>query len=389
MIRVGVVGVGKMGLSHLSILGAHPDVQVGLVCDSSAYLTSILAKNTPFRCVRDYSELIAPESRLDAIVIATPSKSHYSLVRAALERGIHVFCEKPLTLTAHDSADLVALAQQQGVVTQVGYHNRFVASFAEVKRLLDLGAIGRVTHARAEAYGPVVIRQQPMTWRSRKDEGGGSLYDYAAHPLDLLTWYFGQPQSASGTVLGKIFSAETDDEVYATLHYEDGVSAQLSVNWSDESYRKMATMMTLWGTKGRITADRQECQVYLRDPVSIPAGYDIGWNTRYTTDLTEPVWFYLRGEEYSAEVDYFVRSVALARQSGEVRSENSFASAAMTDAAIDLLLRDQEDGKRTGPVVGETSPVLSERRSATFIKEMSARFDALVLGRIKGRRARA
>ncbi len=82
---------------------------------------------------------------------------------------------------------------ERGLVTQVGYHNRFVGAFREVKRLLDAGAIGTVTHVLAEAYGPVVLKAKGSTWRSRRAEGGGCLYDYAAHPLNLLTWYFGEP----------------------------------------------------------------------------------------------------------------------------------------------------------------------------------------------------
>ena len=70
----------------------------------------------------------------------------------------------------------------------------------------------------------------------------------------------------------------------------------------------MSTKITLWGTAGRIVVDRQECQVYLRENAAIPEGYGPGWNVKYTTELTEPVWFYVRGEEYSAELDYFVRS---------------------------------------------------------------------------------
>jgi predicted dehydrogenase len=141
-------------------------------------------------------------------------------------------------------------------------------------------------------------------------------------------------------VLGKIFSADTEDEVYATLRYPAGVSAQLSVNWSDESFRKMTTRVTIWGTKGRISVDRQECQVYLRDTATPPEGYEHGWNIRYTTDLTPPVWFYVRGEEYSAELDYFVRSVKGALGDGESPGLNSFGSAAVTDQVIEMLIAD-------------------------------------------------
>ena len=67
----------------------------------------------------------------------------------------------------------------------------------------------------------------------------------------------------------------------------------------------MTTRITVWGTAGRIFADRQEIQVYLRDSAVVPAGYERGWNVRYATELTEPVGFYLRGEEYSAQIEHF------------------------------------------------------------------------------------
>ena len=133
-----------------------------------------------------------------------------------------------------------------------------------MKRCLDAGLIGKVTHAHAEAYGPVVLRPKKSSWRTQKSEGGGCLYDYAAHPLNLANWFFGTPDWVSGTVLNKIFSADTEDEVYATLMFPDNVCTQLSVNWSDESQRKMSTRMTVFGTNGQIYADRQEIQIYLR-----------------------------------------------------------------------------------------------------------------------------
>jgi predicted dehydrogenase len=331
-----------MGLSHLALLGAHPDVEVAAICDSSGYVLDVLSKNTGVPAVKDYDELLKRDD-LDAVVIATPTHAHFPMVKAALERGLHVFCEKPLTLDADQSTELAELARSRGLHAQVGYHNRFVAAFAEAKRLLDAGAIGEVRHAQAEAYGPVVLRAKGGTWRSRRADGGGCLYDYAAHPLDLLTWYLGEPSAVGGTMLGSIFSASTEDEVYSTLFYDGKVSAQLSVNWSDESYRKMSTKITLTGTTGRITVDRQECQVYLRETAVVPEGYEVGWNVRYTTDLTPPVWFYIRGEEYSAELDHFVRAIEGTLPEGSVADLNSFASAAVTDRVIESMLRDADD----------------------------------------------
>ena len=67
--------------------------------------------------------------------------------------------------------------------------------------------------------GPVVLRPKGSTWRTQRAEGGGCLYDYAAHAINLVNWYFGEPSGVSGTVLNSIFSADTDDEVYSTLLY--------------------------------------------------------------------------------------------------------------------------------------------------------------------------
>lgn len=327
-----------MGLSHLSILRQHPDVESVAMCDSSGFVLDVLSKYTGLASYRDFDKMLREEP-LDGIVVATPTKAHYPMVRKALEQGLHVFCEKPLTLSADQSHELAELARRSGVRAQVGYHNRFVAAFGEAHRLLDAGAIGDVKHVLAEAYGPVVLKPKASNWRSKRNEGGGALYDYAAHPLDLLTWYLGEPTAVSGTVLGNIFSAETEDEVYATLHYPDA-SAQLSVNWSDESYRKMTTKLTITGALGRITVDRQECQVYLRERAVCPAGYQHGWNVRYTTELTPPVWFYIRGEEYSAELDYFVRSIGDRLSDIEPTDLNSFAGAAVTDRVIERLIQD-------------------------------------------------
>ena len=335
MIRVGIVGLGKMGLSHLSIFNAHPDFEVAGICDSTGYLLSILDKYTGVDTYADLAVMIK-SARLDAVVIATPSSLHAPMVRTALAAGLHVFCEKPFCLDVADSVELADTAESKGLVTQVGYHYRYVGAFQEVKRLLEGQAIGRVTHALAEAYGPVVLRPQGGTWRSKKNQGGGSLYDYAAHPLNLVNWFMGEPQRATGTVLNPIFSRETDDEVYSTLHFADGATASLSVNWSDESHRKMSTKITLWGTEGKVVADRQEIQVYLREEAEPPPGYAHGWNVKYTTELTEDVWFYVRGEEYSAQVDAFASRIA----TSDLKGVNSFGTALETDRSLALMVAD-------------------------------------------------
>lgn len=333
MIRTAMVGLGKMGLSHLAIVRAHPAIELVAGCDATTYLTDILTKHAGLTCYTDFDRMLDSE-QLDALIVATPSKLHAGMVEKALNRGLHVFCEKPFVLDVADGERLVALARSKGLVTQVGYHYRFVGAFKEAARIVKSGALGTVHHVRAEAYGPVVLRRKGSTWRSAKNEGGGALYDYACHAIDLVNFIVGTPASVGGVVRNSVFSRDVDDEVYSTLQFASGASGQLCVNWSDESFRKMSTKISVWGTNGRITADRQECQLYLREPHDSLAGVGKGWTVRYTTDLSEEVWFYLRGEEYSAQIDYFASSVQARRLDGE----NNFASALDADRVVAMLL---------------------------------------------------
>jgi scyllo-inositol 2-dehydrogenase (NADP+) len=332
MIRTVIVGLGKMGLSHLAILRAHPDVDMVGGCDSVGYFRDILTKYTGLPCYDNFDRMLA-ETNAEALVVATPSRLHASMVEQALARGMHIFCEKPFVLDVKDGERLVALAESNRLVTQVGYHCRFVGTFKEAARIVASGALGRVHHVRAEAYGPVVLREKGSTWRGVKAEGGGALYDYACHAVDLVNFIAGVPESVNGVVCHRVFSRDVDDEIYCTMHFANGASGQLCVNWSDESFRKMSTKVSVWGTNGRVIADRQECQIYLRDkhPELPEAGK--GWTIRYTTDLTDEVWYYLRGEEYSAQIDYFVQSVKESRLNGE----NTFRSALAADRVVEMI----------------------------------------------------
>lgn len=309
MYKAAIVGLGKMGLSHLSIVNTHPEIQLQCVCDTSRYVLDLLEKYTNVRTYSDFAKMLQTE-QLDCVFVATPSRYHGDIVSAALERDLHVFCEKPFALEADSGYRLADLADRKGLVNQVGYHYRFVASFNEAKRLLDRKLIGDLHHIRVEAYGPVVLRKKGLTWRSHKSEGGGCLFDYACHAIDLTNYLVGRPVGVSGTVLDSVFSSGVEDEIYSTLHFAPGFHGQLATNWSDESFRKMSVKLSLWGTNGRINVDRQELQVYIRSSSEPTENFVPGWNVRYTTDLTQGVWFYLRGEEYSAQIDHFVHCVS-------------------------------------------------------------------------------
>jgi len=340
MIRVGLIGLGKMGISHQAILHAHPQVDLVAVCDASQYILDILHKYTGVTTYTDFRKMI-DESRLDAVVVATPSRFHGEMVRYALDHDLHVFCEKPFCLDLQEGQSLIELAAAKNLVNQVGYHFRYVEAYREAHRLLQAGVLGTLHHVRAEAYGPVVLRAAGSTWRSSKSEGGGCLYDYASHALDLISLLVGTPVAVSGVILNKIFSRDVEDEVYASLHFANGVHGQLAANWSDESHRKMSTKVTVWGVNGRLAIDRQECQLYLRAAVTGAVDLPQGWTVRYTTDLIEPVWYYLRGEEYSKQIDAFVRCIGGHKE----MITSTFASALETDRVIHAMLSGADIGR--------------------------------------------
>jgi scyllo-inositol 2-dehydrogenase (NADP+) len=369
MIRAGIIGLGKMGLSHQCIVNAHPEMDLRAVCDTSSYVLDVLAKYTGVRTYSNHEKMLAGEE-LDCVFVATPSTYHRPIVTAALERDLHVFCEKPYALDAETGFRLAELAESKGLVNQVGYHYRFVAAFNEAKRLLDKNLIGEVHHVRAEAYGPVVLRPTGATWRSKRSEGGGCLYDYACHAIDLVNHLIGQPVAVSGTVLNSVFSKDVDDEIYSTFHFGSGCYGQLAANWSDESFRKMSVKLSFWGTNGRINVDRQELQVYLR---SLPEPFERfapGWNMRYTTELTSPVWFYMRGEEYSAQVDHFVNCIKTG-----VPSVSTFRSASSTVLVASMM---RQDALQTGTPIaragaasaGPTQPKTPPTRGRSFVRSL-------------------
>lgn len=330
-IRLAVIGLGKMGVSHLSIANALDDFEVVAVCDNSKLVTDVLGKTTGLKGFNDYDEVLKLED-LYAVLIATPSIAHEPMIRKALDRGLHVFAEKPLTLDADASRELADLAKSKGVVAQVGYHNRYVGTFAEAARLIAGGALGKISHALAESYGPVVLRRTKPTWRGKAGQGGGCLHDYAAHPLNLLNWVFGAPEDCIGASLTRHFSAEVEDQVNALVQFGNGVVGQLSVDWSDPSVRKMTTKLSIWGEGGKLYVDRTDLQLFLTGKHKVPDGYREGWTVKHITDLTPPVSFYLRGEEYSAQLESFGRAIL----NGETQ-RNDFASAAETDLTIDMI----------------------------------------------------
>lgn len=336
MLKAGIIGLGKMGISHAAIVAPHRDVELVAVCDTSSLVLEGFRKFTKVRVYDDYKRMIDSEA-LDFVVIATPTKFHFPMVKYAMEKGIHTFCEKPFSLTIREGEELVALADRKNLVNQVGYHNHFIGTFRELKRLLQKGILGELVHFTGEAYGPVVVKPKGGTWRSDPGEGGGCLFDYASHVINLIQEIIGRPVRAEGAMLKKIYSRDVEDAVYSVLKLESGLTGIISVNWSDETYRKMSTSLTIIGKKGKIICDATELKIYLKDPDSSEK-LEKGWTIKYITDLAIPVDFYLRGEEYSAQIDNFVKDVL----NGKPGTINTFRQGLETDRVMELIMAESK-----------------------------------------------
>ncbi|QGY43916.1 gfo/Idh/MocA family oxidoreductase [Maribellus comscasis] len=334
MIKGAITGLGKMGLSHAAIVGVHAKVDMVAVCDTSSLVLNAFNKFSKVNTYTDHQKMIDVE-KPDFVVIATPTKFHFPMVKYALDNGVHVFCEKPFTLTAEEGKELTDLAVKNGLVNQIGFHNHFIGTFRELKRLLHENVLGELVHFSGEAYGPVVTKEKGSTWRSNSAEGGGCLYDYASHVINLIQEIIGRPEKIQGTLLKSIYSKGVEDAVFSLLKLKGGLSGTLLVNWSDETFRKMSTSITVQGKNGKIVCDATEIKIYLKKAVP-SENLEKGWTIKYITDFAIPVDFYLRGEEYSAQIDHFVDCVEQSRQS----EYNSFEQAMYTDSVIEMILED-------------------------------------------------
>ena len=335
-LKGGIIGLGKMGISHAAIVSPHPSVDMVAVCDTSTIVLDVFKKFSKVKLYHDYAKMIEKEN-LDFVVIATPTRLHYPMVKLALEKGLNVFCEKPFCMNTNEGRELENLAVKKRLINQVSYHNQFVGTFRELKRLLKAGVIGELVHFTGEAYGNVITSDKGGTWRSDPREGGGCLLDYASHVINLIQEILGRPVKADGSVMKNIFSSSVEDAVYSMLILESGLSGVLSVNWCDETYRKMSTSVSVQGKNGKIICDATEIRIYLNES-NTREKLDKGWTIKYITELAIPVDFYLRGEEYSAQIDHFIRCVIDKKQT----DINSFEQALYTDKVIELIIEDSK-----------------------------------------------
>ncbi|MBV5315338.1 MAG: Gfo/Idh/MocA family oxidoreductase [Prolixibacteraceae bacterium] len=337
-INLGIIGIGRMGITHFSIINSHPDVNIKAVVDTSGLILSLFDKYIKgVNTYKDYTDLFKSET-LDAVIICTPPTLHYPIAIEAAKKNIHVFSEKPFTTKKILGKELAELFEQKGLVNQVGYVNRFNDVFAKVKEYLELGIIGNVIRFKSEMFSRTITKaEEGNTWRDSHENGGGALFEVASHAIDLIIFLVGKPDKITGSSLSKVYSKNVEDTVFATMLYKSGISGTLNVNWSDESYRKPTNKIEIFGTEGKILADQHGIKIYMKNANS-EHNLKEGWNSIYITDVFKPVPFYVRGNEFTSELYHFIDCI----NDRKIKNRCSFGDATGTLEAIEAILNDYE-----------------------------------------------
>ena len=293
MINVGVIGAGKMGLSHIAILNQTPGVSLYAIAEPSQLLRKGLERNFGFKTFRTAEKLLA-DDKLDAVLIAAPNKMHFSLAKQALERGLHCFIEKPLTTNPADSQILSRYAEEHNCYVQVGYVNRFNPVFQKVQSLLQSGVIGEISAYTSVMEGAVVIEEGNSGWRSSYKAGGGCLNDYGPHCIDLGFYLCGSDVTLQTAELSKVYSSQVDDKADFEVKHANGVKGRFQINWSVPELRKATNTVEITGSLATLRANKQE--------IVITPNNGTPSEKIYVTDLNTDTDYYLRGEDFSRQL---------------------------------------------------------------------------------------
>jgi scyllo-inositol 2-dehydrogenase (NADP+) len=308
-VKIGIIGMGRMGLTHYSIINTHPDVEIVSVSDTASAIVNALKKYIPkLKTYTDYKDLLNAKD-IDGVLVTTPSILHYPICKLAGENGISVFCEKPFTTSPAQAEELKNKFEAKGLVNQVGYVYRYNALFQRTKEYIEKGVLGNILNVKADFYSSTIIKPQSAKgWRSERMNGGGVTYEMASHILDLMNYFFGAPKQVLDSTLRNVYSTNVEDILNAKLIYPGNITCALFVNWSDVSYRKPMMKLEIFGTKGKVLVDLYGMQIFLTEGAS-EFKLERGWTTIPSIMVEKTSPYYVRGEGFTFQLYDFVEEI--------------------------------------------------------------------------------
>ena len=213
----GVIGVGAMGKNHARLYSQLPGVELVGVADANEHLAAAVARQYDCRPYTDCRTLL--EVKLDLVSIVVPTTVHKEAALAAIERGVNVLVEKPISDAVENADEIIEAARHRGVKLAVGHVERFNPAVGKLKELIDDGLLGHVVAISARRVGPYNPRIRDV----------GIILDLGAHDIDIMSYLYGekvkQVYASAGTVVHS-----HEDHAIITLNFSGG-SGVIDTNW--------------------------------------------------------------------------------------------------------------------------------------------------------------
>lgn len=251
MIEVGLVGTGYWGPNIANSFLATGRAKLRWVCDLNAERVAAFARRYPgARVSSDIAELLA-DPGLDAVAIATPTRTHFALTKAALEAGKHVLVEKPLATSVNEAQELAELAEARKRVLLVGHVFQYNSTIQALKRMIDAGELGAIHYMSFTRtnLGPV-----------RTDVN--ALWDLATHDVSIMIYLMGA-SPVSVTATGNAYlNRDVEDVAFAVFGFANGSVAQVHASWLNP--RKVRTLTVVGDKKMAVWDDLQ-----LEEPIRL------------------------------------------------------------------------------------------------------------------------
>jgi predicted dehydrogenase len=248
----GLIGAGDIVRKRVGpALRDSPRCQVVAVSRADASLAASFAAEFAGATAHvGWRDLVA-DPAVEAVYIATPVHLHAEQTIAAAEAGKHVLCEKPMALDVVACDRMLAACRAHGVHLGIAYYRHFYPIVQRVKALIEAGEIGVPAYAQINAFEWFDLpSDHPRAWFLKRDlAGGGPMFDFGCHRLEVLTNVFGPVQRVTGLVANVHFTREVEDTAVAVLQFESGACATVSVTHAAEEPRDT---IEVFGSRGSL-----------------------------------------------------------------------------------------------------------------------------------------
>ncbi|CAA7599636.1 Oxidoreductase family, NAD-binding Rossmann fold [Acididesulfobacillus acetoxydans] len=221
-LRFAIIGCGRIAPKHAESIAALPEAELAAVCDIIPEKARAFADKYGGKPYTDYLTMLR-EADIDVVTVATPSDLHARIGIAAAQAGKHVMVEKPMAMTLKSADELITACKEAGVKLAVIHQNRFNKSVKTMRRALEEGRFGQLTHGQATIRwnrNDEYYAQAP--WRGTKLRDGGVLMNQSIHNIDLLQWTFGPVESVFGYTATRLRKIEMEDVAGAVIKFKNG-----------------------------------------------------------------------------------------------------------------------------------------------------------------------